>query len=83
MDKLNMTNRWYILVVPLVIAMSSFVMGYFMVYLTMMEDYLQRLHAYSQGQSELYFTIAMSLLPIGAFIGITFPTQLLSFMDHF
>lgn len=40
MYNLKTTNRWYILMVPLVIAMSSFVMGYFMVYLTMMDEYL-------------------------------------------
>lgn len=38
MDKLQTTRKWFIFMVPLVIAMSSFVMGYFMVYLTMMEE---------------------------------------------
>lgn len=70
MDKLKSLNKWFIFLVPLVIAMSSFVMGYFMVYLTMMEDYLQKLHAYSNQQSELYFTLTMALLPAGAFVGI-------------
>lgn len=77
-----MTNRWYILVVPLVIAMSSFVMGYFMVYLTMMDEYLERLHGYSPDMAELYFTIAMALLPVGAFVGIASPTQPPSFTER-
>jgi glucan phosphoethanolaminetransferase (alkaline phosphatase superfamily) len=75
MDKLKATHKWFIFMMPLVIAMSSFVMGYFMVYLTMMEDYLQRLHQYTQDESELYFTLAMSLLPLGAFAGTSPLTQ--------
>ena len=70
MDKLQATRKWFIFMVPLVIAMSSFVMGYFMVYLTMMEEYLQKIHQYSQEESEMYFTIATALLPVGAFAGI-------------
>jgi hypothetical protein len=51
MDKLNTVNKWFIFVIPLIIAMSSFVMGYFMVYFTMMEDYLKELHNYTAEES--------------------------------
>lgn len=77
MEKLNMVNKFFIFMIPLVISMSSFVMGYFMVYFTMMEEYLQKLHNYTAEESELYFTLTMALLPLGAFIASFFYVKFL------
>jgi len=72
-----------ILFIPIVVSLSSLVMGYFIVYFTMLEEYIQDYHQYSSEELELYFTITYTLLPIGAFICNSSPMQLLSFTMRF
>ena len=78
MSKLNPTNKLFIFLLPIGISMSSFVMGYFIVYFTMMEEYIQQYHRYTNEETELYFTLTSTLLPAGAFIGKPLIMQLLS-----
>lgn len=51
MDKLNPTNKLFIFLLPIGISMSSFVMGYFIVYFTMMEEYIQQYHRYTNEET--------------------------------
>jgi len=47
MQKLARLNQILIMFVPIVISLSSLVMGYFIVYFTMLEEYIQDYHQYS------------------------------------
>jgi hypothetical protein len=76
MDKIKDVNKVFIFLVPVGISLSSFVMGYFIVYFTMMEEYIQQYHQYSDRQTEVYFTLTTALLPFAAVIGNLLVMQL-------
>lgn len=78
MEKLARLNQIFVMFLPVVICLSSLVMGYFIVYFTMLEEYIQDYHQYSDDELELYFTITYTLLPIAAFVCKFMYTQRLS-----
>ena len=77
MEGVPVANKCYIFLVPAVIAFASFVMGYLLVYFTMVEDYIREYHDYTLRQTEFYFGLTTTLLPLGALLSSFFYNRLL------
>jgi hypothetical protein len=75
MEHLSVTHKMLILIIPVAVSLSSLVMGYFVVYFTMLEENIQDYHQYSDQELEVYFTVTSTVLPVGAFIGKTTTMQ--------
>lgn len=54
---------------PLFGALGSLVSGYFIVYFTMLDAYIQKYHDFTDQETDLYFTVMTVALPLGAFVG--------------
>ncbi len=69
MKDIALVNRSIMIIMPIFGCLASMVSGYFIVYFTMMDEYIQKYHNYTPEETDFYFTIMMAALPIGAFIG--------------
>ena len=78
MQGVPVINRCYLFLVPLVISFASFVMGYLLVYFTMVEDYIREYHNYTQAETQFYFDLTTSLLPIGALLSSFFYNKIIN-----
>ena len=47
MEDLPTINKCYIFIIPIVICFASFVMGYLLVYFTMMKRFIKEYHQYT------------------------------------
>ena len=54
---------------PLFGCLASMVSGYFIVYFTMLDQYVKDYHHYTDEQSDFFFTLMVASLPVGAFLG--------------
>ena len=69
MKDVSCVNRAIIVMMPLFGCIASAVSGYFLVYLSMIEDEFKTYHNFSQKDHDFYFTIMVTALPVGAFLG--------------
>ena len=72
-------DKILIMIIPFFGCLASMVSGYFLVYFTMLEASFKAYHNYSMEENDKYFTIMMTALPVGAFLGIYYFIQALSF----
>ena len=72
MEEVPAINKCYIFMIPISICLASFVMGYLLVYFTMMEPFIKDYHKYTDLETEVYFSLTTTLLPLGAFLSSLF-----------
>ena len=72
-------NKIVIMTIPFFGCLASMVSGYFLVYFTMLEASFKASHNYSMEENDKYFTIMVTALPVGAFLGTSYFIQALSF----
>ena len=70
MEDVSYLNKAIIVMMPLFGCIASAVSGYFIVYLTMIEYEFKAYHDFSQKDHDFYFTIMVTALPVGAFLGM-------------
>ena len=69
MDNRPLFDKIVIMIIPLFGCLASMVSGYFLVYFTMLETAFKAYHNYSIEENDKFFTIMVTALPVGAFLG--------------
>lgn len=69
MKEVSTINKITFVVMPLFGSIASMVSGYFIVYLTMLEESFKSYHKFTNDQNDFYFSIMTAALPVGAFLG--------------